>query len=621
MGFDRGRDSVICLDAATGSEIWRVSYPSAKYGRYAIGDQGLYLGVTSTPEFDEKTGYLYTLGTDGDLNCWDTRGNGRRIWGMNLYEEFNVPQRPKACRSSRKDYGYTSSPLLVGDWLIVEVGAPAGNLMGFDKRNGRLRWTSQSKSPAGHNGGPVPIDVQGVPCVAVHNHDGLLVVRLDKGNEGKTVATWPWETSYAQNIATVAVHENNVLLTSSYNHHKIARFRISLRGATQVWEQREASRVCTPVIYDGHVYWAWGRVMCLDFETGEVRWQGGRVGHAGSCIVTSDGRLIVWGNRGDLLLVETARRSPNRYTQLATRTGLARSDPWPHVVLADGRLYCKDRSGSLSCFDLRETSSTPAAASVAGVARPRSSNRKVPPAQSPKGAGSLRTEFPDEKEPVLTSWPGDRAGVVFAWDRTFGARVLGPNEKPSTWTFAARGSARATKNGAIDLTGGAAIIEGADEMLLSAFKDESQFSLETVITAANDTQRGPARIVSFSTDAYSRNFTFGQERSWLIFRLRASRAGTKEVKLCQIEAGRRYHVIVSYREGQLIGYLNGKAVNRSSAVQGDFSNWTPHHLLLGDEWNGGRNWDGTIERMAICTRSIGPNEAKQRFELCESTAE
>jgi outer membrane protein assembly factor BamB len=239
-----------------------------------------------------------------------------------------------------------------GKWLIVEVGAKQGNLVAFDKLTGKQVWASQATSPAGHNAGPMPIMVERIPCIAVHNHDGLLVVRLDHGHEGQTVATYPWVTSFANNIASVAVHGDSVLLTSEYNQNKIERLRVTLTGAVKVWQQEEASKVCTPVIHDGYVYWAWQHLVCLDFETGRVQWRGGRCGDAGSCIVTSDGRLIVWANNGDLTLVDTARHSTDRYTELASRKHLGKSDAWPHLVLADRRLYCKDRSGQIVCLDL-----------------------------------------------------------------------------------------------------------------------------------------------------------------------------------------------------------------------------------------------------------------------------
>jgi hypothetical protein len=92
---------------------------------------------------------------------------------------------------------------------------------------------------------------------------------------------------------------------------------------------------------------------CLDFATGAVRWQGGKFGDPGSCVATSDDRLLVWSGEGDLFLVDSARRSPDRYHELAARRGVGGSDAWPHVVLADGRIYCKDRRGHLACFVLQ----------------------------------------------------------------------------------------------------------------------------------------------------------------------------------------------------------------------------------------------------------------------------
>jgi outer membrane protein assembly factor BamB len=178
------------------------------------------------------------------------------------------------------------------------------------------------------------------------------VVRLDRGHEGEVIATYPWETTFANNIAGPAAHGDSVLLTSAYNHNAICRVRLTLKGAEKVWQRPHASKVCTPVVYQGHVYWAWQAVRCLDWETGEQKWAGGSFSDPGSCVVTGDGRLVVYGGRGKLALVETARRSPGTYTQLAVKDGLFGDLAWPHVVLAGGRLICKDRDGNLACFRL-----------------------------------------------------------------------------------------------------------------------------------------------------------------------------------------------------------------------------------------------------------------------------
>ncbi len=278
------------------------------------------------------------------------------VFGGDITKEEQAP----GCAAGRTLAGQPSKireqghhhDTLSGCTLAGLVGAKQGNLIAFDKRTGKRIWASQSTASAGHNAGPVPMMVEGVPCVAIHNHDGLLVVRLDRGNEGRTVATFPWVTSFANNIASVAVDEDCVLLTSAYNQNKIAKLRITLSGAEKVWEQKAASKVCTPLIKDGRVYWAWRNLFCLDFETGEIIWRGGTHGDPGSCIATADGRLIVWSGPGDLTLVEISKPSPMNYTELASKKGIGNSDAWPHVILSNGRLYCKDRTGQVVCLEL-----------------------------------------------------------------------------------------------------------------------------------------------------------------------------------------------------------------------------------------------------------------------------
>ena len=52
------------------------------------------------------------------------------------------------------------------DPRFVEVGSANGTLIAFDRHTGNELWASQANVPAGHNAGPTPITVEGVPCVA-----------------------------------------------------------------------------------------------------------------------------------------------------------------------------------------------------------------------------------------------------------------------------------------------------------------------------------------------------------------------------------------------------------------------------------------------------------------------
>ncbi len=67
--------------------------------------------------------------------------------------------------------------------------------------------------------------------------------------------------------------------------------------------------------------------------------------------------------------------------------------------------------------------------------------------------------------------------------------------------------------------------------------------------------------------------------------------------------------------GRLICYLNGQVALDTKTVQGDFTNWTDHHLLFGDEWKDPRTWHGLLDHIAIHSRTVGAKEAAARHKL------
>lgn len=60
--------------------------------------------------------------------------NGKLIWIIDLINEYH---------SVPPFYGYTTSPVLFEDVLIVQIGGKDGKtIAGFDKDNGSLVWTA-----------------------------------------------------------------------------------------------------------------------------------------------------------------------------------------------------------------------------------------------------------------------------------------------------------------------------------------------------------------------------------------------------------------------------------------------------------------------------------------------
>jgi hypothetical protein len=131
-------------------------------------------------------------------------------------------------------------------------------------------------------------------------------------------------------------------------------------------------------------------------------------------------------------------------------------------------------------------------------------------------------------------------------------------------------------------------------------------------------QNGPARIVTFSTSTGTRNFTLGQQDDKLIFRLRTTKTDLNgyapEVELGPLPPGGPRHVVVTYRPGDMLFYVDGKLVRRDQRVQGNFSNWSEHQFLFGDELDGARDWAGTLEGVAIFRRALSADEVRHDFE-------
>ena len=147
-------------------------------------------------------------------------------------------------------------------------------------------------------------DQDGVAVLTIRN---LLVVRLDEGYEGRTLAEYPWVTDFANSIATPAVHEDTVVITSEYNNYSIAKLKVTREGITQLWEQPYASGVCSPLIYQGLLYFVknGGIVSCVDPESGQLKYRG-RLGAPGGYYaspVAADGRIYFASDRGVMTVI------------------------------------------------------------------------------------------------------------------------------------------------------------------------------------------------------------------------------------------------------------------------------------------------------------------------------
>jgi len=242
-------------------------------------------------------------------------------------------------------------------------------------------------------------------------------------------------------------------------------------------------------------------------------------------------------------------------------------------------------------------------------------------------AQTPNTMQPTELTVAPVTWPVDIASVVYALptaDDAAIARKPGSDEALAAG-LQTRGTARLDGHHAMLTDGGAYIVEGVNDALLEACRTTNELTVEALIQSHQADQRGPARIVSFSNDSQRRNFTLGQERDQLIFRLRTTRNGengmNRQPQLGKLPTDRLTHVVVTYSPGNMTAYIDGKKVLETDEVQGDFSNWSDQQLMIGDEYRDDRDWHGRVEHVAIYNKALTADQVAQSYAKVTETIE
>lgn len=327
MGHRDGRDVVYCLDAITGEEIWTHDYACELVDRLHEGGPG------STPTIDN--GRVYTVSRQGHLFCLDA-ANGDVVWSGQL-EKLTGVEYP--------EWGFTCSPLVLGDMLIIE----AGRLIALNKNDGEKIWQTKIDRPG--YGSPVAFKREGQQLLTVLNNDRLLIVRAMDGSE---VASFDWETSFATSSTTPIVIDDKIFISTGYNRG-CALLRLAGDELELIYENREMrNHMNNSVLWEGHLYGIDGnshtsrlcQLVCLEVATGTRKWSEGGFG-CGSLMI-ADGKLLVLSDGGTLAV---AQATPDGYDEIS-RADLLDGRCWTVPVLLDGRVYCRDARGKLVCARL-----------------------------------------------------------------------------------------------------------------------------------------------------------------------------------------------------------------------------------------------------------------------------
>ncbi len=326
----RHQEVAVAYDLETGREEWAQSW-DADFRESMGGD-----GPRATPTWDE--GRLYVLGATGELYCFDA-ASGRTLWKLNILDDNGA---------ENLYWGMSATPLVLGEKLIALPGGGSGkSVVAYHKLTGKPIWKSLSDKQA--YTAPIQAELAGLKQIIIISAVRVAGLGID---DGALLWEYPWKTEYDVNAAEpLLVDDNRIFVSSGYGHGSVL-LRISQTNgafkASPVWEnKRMKNKFNGSVLEKGYLYGLdEGILTCLDLETGEREWKGGRYGYGQ--ILLAGGNLIVLTEKGDLVLVET---TPEAHRELARFSAIS-GKTWNYPAITDGRLLVRNTT-EMACFDLR----------------------------------------------------------------------------------------------------------------------------------------------------------------------------------------------------------------------------------------------------------------------------
>jgi outer membrane protein assembly factor BamB len=322
MFGEDGREKIVCFNAETGREIWKIDND-------ADFDQGRSFGPRSTPCVEDNR--VYTVGASGKLHCLEAR-SGQTVWSFNIYDKFNI-------RRFFNEEGVSCSPLIDGRKMIVLAGISA---FAFDKTNGEVIW--QVLEEKTRHSTPTFATFDGHKQLVALTGSNLVGLEPESGRE-------LWRHPQEGACATPVVGSDNQIFTAASYGAGGQLVKIADGAATQVYKTNKLStHHATAMLYKGHLYGFHDRpgiFKCVDFATGQEKWVSRSPGKGK--LIIADGQMIIITESGSLVL---AKPSPEGYIETA-KARIVKGTCYTAPTLANGKLYIRSDM-ELVCLEMKK---------------------------------------------------------------------------------------------------------------------------------------------------------------------------------------------------------------------------------------------------------------------------
>jgi outer membrane protein assembly factor BamB len=349
LGDRAGSQQVVAMSLADGKTLW-----TAKVGPVWADEYG---GPRGTPAVDGER--VYALGTDGDLVCLDA-ATGKELWRRNLERDFGGTMMSiwKWSESPLLDGDRLVVTPGARAAMLVALDKKTGKELW---RSAVPALGEKGKDGAGYSSAVIS-NGGGVKQYVQLTGRGLVSVRAE---DGKFLWGYNRVANDVANIATPIVDGDRVFASTGYGTGSVL-LELSRAGdgvqAKEVYyldgktlQNHHGGLVLVgDHIYGGHGHNR-GAPICVEMATGKVAWggEGLEVSHGGSgsaAVTAADGHLYFRYQNGRVVLIEA---KPDGYAVKGAFAIPGVEHPsWSHPVVAGGRLYLREQD-NLYVYELK----------------------------------------------------------------------------------------------------------------------------------------------------------------------------------------------------------------------------------------------------------------------------
>lgn len=320
-GDEKEHLHVLAISLQDGKTLWKKDFDATQ----RVPDGDAVSRGAPTPVVDAER--LYAVFESGDAIALSHTGDV--LWQRSFVKDYGEIKGP---------HGYSSSPVLAGDALVLQVAhAGPSYLLALDKTTGKNRWKVEHPSQTGWST-PAVFRDDGMVGIIASTAGSVRAYDLHDGRE-----LWFVTNVQGNSTASPTVVGNQVLIAASADREgggnrsggarpnseprppmpgsgrpasdpaKTGSLMIRLGGdgdvtaSHVVWKAPKVSAgYASPVVADGLAYFVnrVGGVQCVDIATGEVRWQHRLPGSAWASPVLVEGNIFFFCKDGAVVVLK-----------------------------------------------------------------------------------------------------------------------------------------------------------------------------------------------------------------------------------------------------------------------------------------------------------------------------